>query len=97
MEMSNIAVNCGQLCRRAPQASEDGSIRGEWERGNAIAPSPRNREEKSKLSCDVDRTLIMAAAAVFCQRELYLDAEGSLLLSRASPLLCILLQSATLK
>lgn len=51
-------------------------------------------EMGGKLGCDVDRLLIMAASAVFCHCELNLEAEGSLLPSCASPLLCIVLQSA---
>lgn len=54
-------------------------------------------QRERKLRYDVDRPLIMGAAAVFCQQELNLETEGFPLLSWASLLLCILLQSATLK
>lgn len=48
-----------------------------------------------KLSCDVDASLIMAAAAAaFVLWKLNLEAEGSLLLSQAAPLLCSLQQNA---
>lgn len=50
---------------------------------------------EGKLNCDVDASLIMAAAAAaFVLWKLNLEAEGSLLLSQAVPLLCSLQQNA---
>lgn len=49
-----------------------------------------------KLDCDVEASLITAAAAAaaFVLWKLNLEAEGSLLLSQAVPLLCSLQQNA---
>lgn len=77
------------------------STAGEWGRFNQRGTQPlyqRGPERRAgKLGCDVDGPSIMTdAAAVFRRSELNLETEGSLLLSRAGPLLCILLQSAAL-
>jgi len=54
-------------------------------------------QREGKLYSDVNRPLIMGADAPFCQWQLNLEREGSLLLSWACLLLCILLQSDALK
>lgn len=99
--MPIVAVNRVQLSRRALQGV------GGWGRFNqrgtggekktqCLHQRGPGRRGGGELGCDVDRPSIMAAAAAFLQSELNLETEGSLLSSWASPLLCILLQSAAL-
>lgn len=75
-----------------------GKVQSEGNGGEETQPLYQRGPERraGKLGCDVDGPSIMAAAAVFRRWELNLETEGSLLLSRAGPLLCILLQSAAL-
>lgn len=67
METQIIAANRIQLSRRALQGSGNGSNRGERGRKMQSLYQQEPGRRAGGLGCDVDRPLIMAAAAVFHQ------------------------------